>query len=106
MTFLLVIIYIVFVSLGLPDSLFGVAWPVMHIDFDIAESFATAYGVIMGVCTGAVSSVAGKLIRKFGTGKVTFISIILTVAGLFFMSISPNIVVLMISIINLFLKRM
>lgn len=97
MTFLLVIIYIVFVSLGLPDSLFGVAWPVMYIDFDIAESFASVYGVIMGICTGGVSFVAGKLIRKFGTGKVTFISTILTVAGLFFMSISPNIVVLMIS---------
>ena len=97
MTFLLVIIYIVFVSLGLPDSLFGVAWPVMHLDFGIAESFASVYGVIMGVCTGGVSFVAGKLIRKFGTGKVTFISTILTVAGLFFMSISPNIVVLMIS---------
>ena len=97
MTFLLVIIYIVFVSLGLPDSLFGVAWPVMHLDFGIAESFASVYGVIMGVCTGGVSFVAGKLIRKFGTGKVTFISTILTVAGLFFMSISPNIVALIIS---------
>ncbi len=97
MTTLLVVIYIVFVSLGLPDSLFGVSWPVMHHDFGIDESFASVYGVIMGVCTGGVSFVAGKLIRKFGTGKVTLISTMLTVAGLFFMSISPNIIVLMIS---------
>ena len=96
MTFLLVIIYIVFVSLGLPDSLFGVAWPLMHLDFDIQESFASVYGVIMGVCTGGVSFVAGKLIRKFGTGKVTLISTLLTVAGLLFMSFSPNIVSLII----------
>ncbi len=101
MTFLLVIIYIVFVSLGLPDSLFGVAWPVMHLDFEIEESFASVYGVIMGVCTGGVSFVAGKLIRKFGTGKVTLISTLLTVVGMFFMSVSPNIVVLMISSIIL-----
>ncbi|MBR2953835.1 MAG: MFS transporter [Clostridia bacterium] len=101
MTFLLVIIYIVFVSLGLPDSLFGVAWPVMHLDFGIEESFASVYGVIMGICTGGVSFVAGKLIRKFGTGKVTLISTLLTVVGLFFMSISPNIVVLIISAVVL-----
>ena len=101
MTFLLVIIYIVFVSLGLPDSLFGVAWPVMHLDFEIQESFASVYGVIMGVCTGGVSFIAGKLIRKFGTGKVTLISTLLTVVGMFFMSVSPNIVVLMISSIIL-----
>ncbi len=101
MTFLLVVIYIVFVSLGLPDSLFGVSWPVMHLDFGIEESFASVYGVIMGVCTGGVSFIAGKLIRKFGTGKVTLISTLLTVVGLFFMSISPNIVVLIISSIVL-----
>lgn len=101
MTFLLVIIYIVFVSLGLPDSLFGVAWPVMHLDFEIQESFASVYGVIMGVCTGGVSFIAGKLIRRFGTGKVTLISTLLTVVGMFFMSVSPNIVVLMISSIIL-----
>ncbi len=97
MATLLVIIYIVFVSLGLPDSLFGVAWPVMHLDFGINESFASVYGVIMSICTGGVSFIAGKLIRKFGTGKVTLISTMLTVAGLFFMSLSPNIVVLMVS---------
>ena len=39
MSFLLVVIYIVFISLGLPDSLFGVAWPVVHAEFGVAESF-------------------------------------------------------------------
>ncbi len=96
MSALLLVIYIVFVSLGLPDSLFGVAWPVVHNEFGIAESFASAYSIITGICTGGVSFVAGKMIRKFGTGKVTLFSTLLTVIALVGMSFSPNIVVMMI----------
>lgn len=95
MLFLLIIIYIVFISLGLPDSLFGVTWPVIHTEFVIPQSFASIYSIIISVCTGGVSFVAGKLIRKFGTGKVTFFSTLLTVIALFGISISPNIVVMM-----------
>ncbi len=101
MIFLLVIIYIVFVSLGLPDSLFGVSWPVIHLDFCVNENFASLYGIITAICTGGVSFIAGKLIRKFGTGKVTLISTLLTVVGLFFISVSPNIIALMIGTIIL-----
>lgn len=96
MTGLLIVIYIVFVSLGLPDSLFGVSWPVVHAEFGAPESFASLYSIITGVCTGGVSFVAGKLIRKFGTGKVTFFSTLLTALGLVGISFSPNIVVMMI----------
>ncbi len=95
MTFLLVIIYIVFVSLGLPDSLFGVSWPVVHLDFGIDESFASVYSIITAFCTGGVSLIAGKLIRKFGTGKITLYSTLLTVAGLFCISFAPNIIIMM-----------
>lgn len=101
MTFLLVVIYIVFISLGLPDSLFGVAWPVVHIDFGINENFASFYSVITGICTGGVSFIAGKLIRKFGTAVVTFVSTLLTAAGLICMSFAPNIVVMMIGAVIL-----
>lgn len=96
MTGLLIVIYIVFISLGLPDSMFGAAWPVVHIDFYAPESFASVYSVIIGICTGGVSFVAGKLIRKFGTGKVTLFSTLLTALGLVGISFSPNIVVMMI----------
>lgn len=92
---LLAVIYIVFISLGLPDSLFGVAWPVVHNEFGIAEGFASVYSIIIGVCTGGVSFVAGKLIRRLGTGKVTFFSVLLTATGLAGMSLAPNIVVMM-----------
>lgn len=95
MSALLIVIYIVFVSLGLPDSLFGVAWPVVHTDFGIDQSFASLYSIITGICTGGVSFVAGKMLRKFGTAKVTFFSTLLTVVALLGMSLSPNIVVMM-----------
>ena len=95
MTGLLIIIYIVFISLGLPDSLFGVSWPVLHLDFGVPESFAAVYSIIIGVCTGGVSFVAGRLIRRFGTGKVTYFSTLLTVLGLIGISFSPNLIVMM-----------
>lgn len=101
MLFILVVIYIVFISLGLPDSLFGAAWPVVHKDFGVQESFASLYGIITGFCVGGVSFVAGKVIRKFGTPLVTFVSTLLTVLGLFIMSISPNIVVMMLGAVVL-----
>lgn len=91
---LLVVIYIVFISLGLPDSLFGVAWPVVHVELGIAESFGSVFSVLVGISTGAVSFLSGWLIRKFGTGWVTFFSILLTVIGLTGISFAPNIVVM------------
>ena len=92
---LLIVIYIVFISLGLPDSLFGVSWPVVHLDFGVPESFASVYSIIIGVCTGGVSFVAGKLIRRFGTGKVTFYSTLLTVVAMIGISFAPNLLVMM-----------
>lgn len=101
MIFILAVIYIVFISLGLPDSLFGAAWPVVHKDFGIEESFASLYGIITGFCVGGVSFISGKVIRKFGTPLVTFVSTLLTVCGLFIMSISPNIVIMMLGAVVL-----
>ena len=95
MAILLIVIYIVFVSLGLPDSLFGVAWPVVHTDFGIPENFASFYSIITGICTGGVSFVAGKLLRRFGTAKVTLFSTLTTAVALLGISISPNIAVMM-----------
>ena len=96
MLILLIVIYVVFISLGLPDSLFGVTWPVVHIEFGMEESFASVYSVILGACTGGVSFFAGKLLRRFGTGKVTLVSVFITALGLIGMSFSPNIAVMLI----------
>ena len=93
---ILIVIYIVFISLGLPDSVFGVSWPVLHIDFGIPESFGSFYSIITGVCSGGIAFIAGPLLRKFGTANVTFFSILLTAVGLLGISFSPNIIVMMI----------
>ena len=93
--FLLIVIYIVFISLGLPDSLFGVVWPVVHREFGVVESFASVYSVIVAVTSGGVSFFAGRLIRKFGTGRVTFVSVLLTAVGLLGTSFAPNLWVMM-----------
>lgn len=95
MFLILAVIYIVFISLGLPDSLFGVSWPVVHTEFGVSESFASLYSIIISISTGGVSFVSGRLIRKFGTSKVTFFSILLTAIGLVGISFSPNIVFMM-----------
>lgn len=93
---ILIVIYIVFISLGLPDSVFGVSWPVLHVEFGIPESFASVYSIITGVCSGGTAFIAGKLLRKFGTANVTFVSILLTALGLLGISFSPNIIIMMI----------
>lgn len=96
MTALLIVIYIAFVSLGFPDSLFGVTWPVVHVEFGLPESFGSVYSVVTAVSTGGIAFIAGPLLRKFGTGRVTFFSTLLTSLGLIGISFSPNIVVMMI----------
>ena len=93
---ILVVIYVVFISLGLPDSLLGVAWPVLHGEMGVPESFASVMSIIIGVCTGGVSFISGTLIRKFGTARVTLASIFVTAFGLIGISFSPNIVLMII----------
>ncbi len=96
MAALLIVIYIAFVSLGFPDSLFGVTWPVVHVEFGLPENFGSVYSVVTAVSTGGIAFIAGPLLRKFGTGRVTFFSTLLTALGLVGISFSPNIVVMMI----------
>ncbi len=89
-TLLLVLIYICFISLGLPDSLLGSAWPVLHEEICVPMSYA---GIIsMVICLGTILSslFSDRLLRKFGTGKVTAVSVMLTAIGLFGFSISTR----------------
>ncbi len=93
MMLLLAVIYLIFISLGLPDSLFGAAWPIMHIDFNVNESFASIYMIITAVGSGGMSFFAGPIIRKFGTGIVTVFSVMLTAVGMLVIGIAPHIAV-------------
>lgn len=98
---LLVVIYIAFIALGLPDSLFGVTWPVIHTELGLDEGFASVYMLIIGAGTAMVSFIAGPIIRRIGTGWVTAISVLLTALGLYGMSLAPNIVFIIASSIVL-----
>ena len=85
---LLAIIYVCFVSLGLPDSLLGSAWPVLYTEINVPVSFA---GIIsMTICIGTILSslFSDKLLHKFGAGKVTAVSVTMTAVALFGFSIS------------------
>ena len=85
---LLVIIYLAFISLGLPDSLLGSAWPVMHMEFGVPISYAGAVSMMIAAGTIISSLLSDRLTRKFGTGRVTAISVGMTAAALFGFSIS------------------
>ncbi len=89
---LLVIIYISFISLGLPDGLLGAAWPVMSADFGAALSFAGVISMIAAGGTIVSSLLSDKVIRRFGTGRVTAVSVLMTALALLGISLSGNVV--------------
>lgn len=91
---LLAIIYIAFVSLGLPDSLLGSAWPVMHSQLGVPLSYAGIVTMIIAGGTIVSSLLSDRLTRKLGTGLVTAISVLLTAAALFGFSISKSFIML------------
>ncbi|ERI93599.1 transporter, major facilitator family protein [Clostridiales bacterium oral taxon 876 str. F0540] len=88
LTVLLIIIYIAFISLGLPDSLLGSAWPSMYPSMGVPISYAGIVSMIIAGGTIISSLFSDKVIRKFGTGLVTCISVLLTAAALLGFSIS------------------
>lgn len=87
---LLVIIYIAFISLGLPDSLIGSAWPIMHRDLQVPVSYMGIITMLISGSTILSSLLADRLTRKFGTGLVTAVSVFLTAAALFGFSVSGS----------------
>ena len=91
LTFLIVIIYLSFISLGLPDSLLGSAWPVMRLEFGASLDFA---GVIsMVICAGTIVSslLSDRTTRRFGAGVVTAVSVAMTAVALFGFSVSDSV---------------
>ena len=79
---LLVVIYLAFISLGLPDSLLGAAWPVMRVDLAAPLSAAGAVSMIVSFGTIVSSLMSSRVIRRFGTGKVTLVSVLMTAFAL------------------------
>ncbi|MDC7239109.1 MAG: MFS transporter [Spirochaetales bacterium] len=91
-TLLLVIIYIAFISLGLPDALLGAGWPVIQPDLNIPYSYAGIIQMTIAGGTIVSSMFAGYLIKKMGTGKLTAFSVALTAGALLGFSIAPGFV--------------
>lgn len=85
-TLLLLVIYSAFISLGLPDSVLGTAWPVMHDELYASVSSLAVVNVCVSLCTVFSSIFAQKAMRRFGTYAVTAFSIVLTFTALFFIS--------------------
>ena len=90
LTLLLVIIYIAFISLGLPDAILGSAWPILHQDLNVPISYAGIETMIVAGGTIISSLFSAKFTRKFGTGKVTTFSVVLTAVALLGIGFSPN----------------
>ena len=75
---LLAVVYLAFISLGLPDSVLGVAWPAMRADFGRPVEAAGLVTLIITACSAACGFASGRLLQRFGTGGVLTISGLLT----------------------------
>ena len=87
---LLAVIYLSFISLGLPDSLLGSAWPSMYGQFHVPVSYAGIISMIIAIGTIISSLESDRLTRRLGPGKVTAISVGMTAFALFGFSISSS----------------
>ena len=87
---LLVIIYLSFISLGLPDPLLGAAWPAMHVEFGVPVSYAGGISMIITFCTIISSLLSDRMTLRFGTGRITAFSVGLTAVALFGFSVSKE----------------
>ena len=94
MSFLLGIIYLSFISLGLPDALLGAAWPNMYPEFQVPVSYAGIISMIIALGTIISSLQSDRLTRKFGTGKVTAVSVGITALALWGFSVSHSFILL------------
>lgn len=82
-SFLLALIYLAFISLGLPDSLLGSGWPVMHLELGVPISYMGIISMVISGGTIASSLMSDRMNRRLGTRIVTVLSVFLTVIALF-----------------------
>ncbi len=87
---LLVVIYVAFVGLGIPDSLFGAAWPAIYADLGLPVSLGSVITMIVSCGTIVSSLASAAVINRFGTGRVTAFSTTLTAIALLGFSLAPS----------------
>ncbi|WP_404328590.1 MFS transporter [Mesobacillus maritimus] len=95
------IIYAAFFSLGLPDSLLGVAWPEMVGEFHVAFSAAGIISMTIAICTIIASLQTARVTRKMGTGKLVLGSVLLTAIGLIGFASTQNFYLLILAALPL-----
>jgi fucose permease len=91
---LLIIIYISFISLGLPDSLLGSAWPSMYGDLNVPLHYAGYIAMIVTAGTVVSALFSERIIRRLGTGIVTAVSVLMTAVALIGFSFFPSFLLL------------
>lgn len=89
-TLLLIVIYIAFIGLGIPDSVFGTAWPAIYADFNLPVSWANFVSLTVSGGTIVSSLMSAKLSHRFGTARVTAASTVLTALALLGFAYSEN----------------
>ena len=87
--FLLGIIYLGFISLGLPDSILGVAWEPMRMEFNSPIYYAGFVAMLLTACSAVSAFFSGAVLRRLGTGKLLVICGFMTGIGLLGYSLSP-----------------
>lgn len=90
-TVLLLLISTIFIGLGLPDSVFGPAWPAIYVDFGVSVSYANLVTMPIYLGTVIASFFAAKLINKFGTGNVAFVSTLVSTLAVLGFSLAPSV---------------
>jgi fucose permease len=90
-TIILIIIYISFICLGLPDSLLGVSWPLIRTEFDISLSAVGPIYMMIAGGTIISSFFSGKVLNRFGTAKVTAVSTAMTALGIIGFYLAPSV---------------
>ena len=93
-TLLVIIIFVTYVGLGIPDSLFGTAWPAIYTEFDLPMSYSNFVTGLMYAGTIISSLLSSRLVNKFGTALVTAFSTALTAVAILGFSFSSNILML------------
>lgn len=94
MVFLLVVIYVAFIGLGVPDSLIGSAWPAIHSEMNIPVEAVSVLTFLISGCTVLSSMFSAKLLNVFGTSRVTAFSTAMTAAALLGFSYAPSFAVM------------
>lgn len=100
-TILLLIIYICYIGLGIPDSLLGTAWPAIYQEFTLPIASINVLSILISGGTIISSLLSARLVNRFGTGKITAVSTALTALALFGFSTSNNLIWLCLSAIPL-----